>query len=76
MPAPTPPDENTRPLVHHVHRRDWRPCPVTLPPPIVPRKEAAIWLFEFADAIQVDVLFERFVARWPEEFPNLCEEAA
>ncbi len=48
--------------VVHVHRRDWRPCPATMPPPMQPTKPVAVWLYRWAEAIQHQETFEAFVA--------------
>jgi hypothetical protein len=45
-------------------------------PPLRPRKAVAVWCFEFAEAIQLDVTFEAFVRRYPAEFRAVLAEEA
>lgn len=71
MLASKPLPDDTTP-VEHVHRRnDWRPCPATLLPPLRPRKAAARWWFEFAEAVLFEETFREFVKRYPAEFPTI-----
>lgn len=62
-----------KPPVHHVHRRDWRPCPATMRPRLNPRKPAAIWWDQFADAVQHEHTFRAFANDYPTEFPMLAD---
>lgn len=73
-----PPTDDTtstcccKPPVHHVHGRDWRPCPATMPAPLRPTKAVSRWMFAFAEAVQHDVTLIAFVNAWPHEFPRLA----
>ena len=73
----TQPDDNTctcccKAAVHHVHRRDWRPCPATMPAALRPTKAVSIWMFEWAQAILHFETFQAFVNEHPAEFPRLA----
>lgn len=57
----------------HVHKRDWRPCPALLPSPLIPRKAAAVWLFQWAEAVRHEETFNQFVQANPTEFSRLAE---
>ena len=68
-----PDRQDTTPL--HVHRRDWRPCPATFPPPLRPTKPISVWLFAFAEAVLRRETLATFVMRYPAEFPTLSGDA-
>ncbi len=61
-----------KPPVHHVHRRDWRPCPTTMPARLRPTKAVSIWLYRWADAVQHHETMVEFVAAHPADFPELA----
>lgn len=73
--TPAPHLQHTSPQPH-VHRRDdWRPCPALLPPPLTPRKPAAVFMFAFADAVTHGETLEAFVETHPDQFPALTSAA-
>lgn len=60
---------------HHVHRRDWRPCPALFPPTIKPTKPASRFWYAFAEAVQHEHTFLAFVEDHPAEFPHTLDGA-
>lgn len=63
--------DSTRP---HIHLRGSY-CPAALVAPFEPRKAAAKYLFEYADALLFEETFRAFVERHPDDFPGITSAA-